>query len=216
MCSEYSVPTIELLLHHIGKVHGNSNFFLESNGTRCATTFTNFHAYKRHLRKKHREVISNTEATEGIFEEQLEENADVGESTGSSIPVSYPDEGNLSDYSREQTETCESQAKDLNKEVALWILKLKEGRKLTQLAVDEILSDVTELTTNIVSHLCQELHDALRPLAFSSSDIANFDSIFSEDSLYANPFRNLHTQHLQMSYYRKHFNFVVSIPEILL
>ena len=65
-------------------------------------------------------MISNTEATEGIFEEQLEENAeDVGESTDSSIPVSYPDVGNSSDYSREQTETCESQAKDLNKEVAL-------------------------------------------------------------------------------------------------
>ena len=87
---------------------------------------------------------------------------------------------------------------------------------MTQSAVNEILSDVTELTTNIVSHLRQELRDALRPLAFSSSDIPNFDSIFSEDSLYANPFRNLHTQHLQMSYYRKNFNFVVSIAEMLL
>ena len=98
MCSDYSVPTIELLLHHIRRVHGNSsNFFLpcgiKVNGTRCATTFMNFHAYKRHLRKKHREVISNTEATEGISEEQLEENAeDVGEATDSDSSVRYLDE----------------------------------------------------------------------------------------------------------------------------
>ena len=32
---------------------------------------------------------------------------------------------------QEPTETCESQAHDLNKKVELWILKLKEGRKLT-------------------------------------------------------------------------------------
>ena len=67
-----------------------------------------------------------------------------------------------------------------------------------------------------MSHLRQELWDALVPLAFSSSDIPNFDSIFSENSLYANPFQNLRTQHLQMAYYRTHFNFVVSIAGMLI
>ena len=37
------------------------------------------------------------------------------------------------DISMNQPEACESQVDDLNKEVALWILKLKEGRKLTHM-----------------------------------------------------------------------------------
>ena len=44
-----------------------------------------------------------------------------------------------------------------------------------------------------------------------SSDIPGFDDIISDDTQYTNPFRNLRIQHLQMAYYRKHFNFVVGI-----
>ena len=105
---------------------------IDINGTRCATTFTNFHAYKRHLRKKHHEVISNTEVTE----EKSDEEMDNSEDTGETVEVNCFDECGPSSPTRElsQIET----EKDLNREVALWILKLKEGRKLTQSAVDDI------------------------------------------------------------------------------
>ena len=208
MCGDYSVPTFKLLLRHIGRVHGNSSDFimlcgLDVNGTRCATTFTNFHAYKRHLRKKHREVTSNTEVTE----EKSDEEVDNPEDTGEAVEVNCLDECGPSSPTSElsQIET----EKDLNREVALWILKLKEGRKLTQSAVDEVLSDVTELCTDVVTHLGDELRKVLDSAGISSSDIPGFDDIISDDTQYTNPFRNLRTQHLQMAYYRKHFNFVV-------
>jgi len=44
---------------------------------------------------------------------------------------------------------------DRKKAVALWILKLKEGRKLTQTVTDEILGDVTELCCDMYQILAR-------------------------------------------------------------
>ena len=51
---------------------------LDVNGARCATTFTNFHTYKRHLRKKHREVTSNAKVTKEKSDEEVDLQ-DIGE-----------------------------------------------------------------------------------------------------------------------------------------
>ena len=89
---------------------------LDVSGARCATTFTNFHAYKRHLRKKHRKVTSNAEVTE----EKSDEEVDL-ENIGEAFEVI--DECGPSSQARELT-PIETE-KDLNREVALWILKRK-------------------------------------------------------------------------------------------
>ena len=93
---------------------------LDVNGARCATTFTNFHAYKRHLRKKHREVTSNAEVTK----EKSDEEVDL-QDNGEAFEVI--DECGPSSQARELTQelTPIETEKDLNREVALWILKLK-------------------------------------------------------------------------------------------
>ena len=80
---------------------------------------------------------------------------------------------------------------------------------MTQSAEDEVSSDVTELCTNVVTHLGDELHKVLNSAGIHSSDIPGFDDIIGDDTQYTNPFRNLQTQHLQIAYFRKHFNFVV-------
>jgi len=51
--------------------------------------------------------------------------------------------------------------KDQERTVALWILKLKEGRKLTQSVTDEILRDVSELCSDMISCLKGELFQSL-------------------------------------------------------
>ena len=143
--------------------------------------------------------------TQVIEEELSDEEVDNSEDTGEAIEII--DECSPSEYPRELTHA--ETHKDLNGEVALWILKLKEGRKLMESAVDEVLSDVTELCTDIVSHLGDELHKVLDSAGLSSNDIPGFDNILSDDSPYTNPFWDLQTQHLQMAYYRKYLNFVV-------
>ena len=56
LCDDLFVPSFKLLLVHIAKVHANSSDFNLPCG--CETTFTNFHAFKQHLRKKHRFITA--------------------------------------------------------------------------------------------------------------------------------------------------------------
>lgn len=83
---------------------------------------------------------------------------------------------------------------NLEKEAALWILKLKEGRKLAQSAIDEILSDVTEFCTNVVCQLGNDLHCVLNSAGVNPDDIAGFNALVNENSLHVSPFANIQTQ----------------------
>lgn len=108
------------------------------------------------------------------------------------------------------TEELTSIEESNDREAALWILKLKEGRRLTQSTTEEILSDVTELCSSIVLRLKNEVHSVLESADITPGNIPGLDDLFSENSSYALPFCNLQTQYKQMSYFRSHFNFVVS------
>lgn len=164
LCSDFSAPTFNLLLRHIGRVHaGSADFHLSCglliNGTRCLTTFTNFHAYKRHLRKIHREVIPMQDEEEHSNRNE-EENSD-----------NYSDIHDTSEYSCEDHPPVTSRESYSDRQAALWILRLKEENKLTQSAVDEILSDVTELCSSVVHQLGSELHDVLNSAGLNPNDI---------------------------------------------
>ena len=89
-------------------------------------------------------------------------------------------------------------------------MKLKEGRKLTQSTTEEILSDVTELCSNVMCRLRHDIQESLDSAGVDINDIPGLDTLLSETSPYATPFSNLNSQFLQLSYYRNHLNFVVS------
>ena len=96
-----------------------------------------------------------------------------------------------------------------DREAALWILKLKEGRRLTQSTTEEILSDVTELCSSINLCLKNDVHRILESADITPGNIPGLDDLFSANSSYALPFCNLQTHYKQM-YFRSNFNFVVS------
>ena len=193
LCEYFSVPTRELLNRHIGRVHGNShNFrvtcgFENSSGARCETTFNNFHAYKRHVRTKHREDV--------IISERL--STDEQRPTGNSADSAGDSYNDSSEEPRHSPESdCPPQSlanykNNLEREAALWILKLKEGKKLTQSAVDEILSDVTELCTNFVYQLGDDLRAVLNSSNANPDDIPGLNALVNETSPYASPFANI-------------------------
>lgn len=93
---------------------------------------------------------------------------------------------------------------------ARWILRVKEGRKLTQSCLDELLSDVTDLCSYTAVQLGQQASSLLRDAGIKMDDIPGLNELFQEGSPYCQPFSQLETQHRQLSFYRSHFNYVVS------
>lgn len=79
LCEDFSTPTFQLLIQHIGQVHSkSSDFHLTCGVDNCQTTYTNFAAFKRHLRKKHQSCIHETFLTSeiqtcGSFQEEDED-----------------------------------------------------------------------------------------------------------------------------------------------
>lgn len=72
LCSgDFFAPSLNLLLFYINRVHSSSpDFNLTRRIDNCQVTFTNFHAFKRHIRKKHRSHLNDIE-TDGSLGDQL-------------------------------------------------------------------------------------------------------------------------------------------------
>ena len=84
LCADFFVRSFNLLLFHIAKVHANSpDFHLSCGINHCAATFTNFQAFRRHLRKKHQSVAIEEEAnTDENLSDILEQNQTLTELDG--------------------------------------------------------------------------------------------------------------------------------------
>lgn len=181
----------------------------------CQVTFTNFHAFKRHLRKKHRHHLSDMEAEDDDHYSDLE-TSDVSV-VSDDITISDHDmEGDgLVEYCNSSSTSSNVSADwstraDRERAVALWILKLKEGRKLTQSATEEILQDVTELCCDMISNLKSDIYKVLSSAGINGDDVSGLEDLFHDESPYMNPFSKLETQYLQKSYYKTYLGFVVS------
>ena len=93
---------------------------------------------------------------------------------------------------------------------ARWILRVKEGHKLTQSCVEELLGDVTDLCLYTVSQLGTQVSSLLREAGIKMDDIPGLDELFQPGSSYCQPFYQLEIQHWQLTFYTSHFNYVVS------
>ena len=87
---------------------------------------------------------------------------------------------------------------------ALFLLKLKETRQLSQTAVD----DVVEGCRSVFSHTISRLHNSVRAkLAEKGVDEAMLEDIFSG---MIDPFDGLETQFKQEKYFKTSFGLIVS------
>ena len=72
--------------------------------------------------------------------------------------------------------------KDQERAVALWILKLKEGCKLTQSVTDEIVRDVSELCSDMISCLKRELFLSLSSAGIDADCVPGLKGLFHDDN----------------------------------
>lgn len=198
LCADFSAPSLQLLLRHIGQVHANCESFKITCGVdHCKSTFKSFKRFRAHLKNKHKLLGAEDEAVR----------------TGSAdTNQPLPDNSSEMDnqlFEDQQMDTQPDPQFEQLKRRALWILKLKEKRKLTQSALEEILQDVTELCTDLVRELGERVASTLLSAGVKAEEVPGLLELFDEKSECCQPFHHLNTYHRQLSFYRANFNFVV-------
>lgn len=96
---------------------------------------------------------------------------------------------------------------DLTKQSAMFILKTRDGRRLTQAATDNILKDVTELFQSRLEAVC---HNTAETLKGAGIDDATISTVKDRILAQCEPFKGLETEYRQNAYIRDHFGLLVS------
>ena len=94
-------------------------------------------------------------------------------------------------------------------QAAKFILKTRDGRKLTQTAMDGIIQDTKIIVEHVVDELEQKIMKTLENLGtITPNGISEVLCVFSNPSM-RNPFEGMETQCKQEQYFRENLNYVV-------
>lgn len=100
---------------------------------------------------------------------------------------------------------------------ATWILKIQEIYKIPQSTMEKIITDITGFIQDLLTDLRDDVNSTLADAdnVISPSSLSALSSLFDHSSSYANPFGGLENQYLQLRFYKKAFNFVVSVKNYM-
>lgn len=185
LCS-FKAPSLTYLLKHIRQVHAHRPGFQITCGiSGCPRIFRTFEVFRNHVYGFHTDVETV---------QRLHTTGDDDESPDSPMDEQIPQES--SSVSRKEA-------------AATWILKVQELCKLPQSTMEVLLGDVTGFIQDLLTDLYEDIKQALAAAGINSSSIQGFPEMFDKSSKYACPFAGLETQHLQLKFYKKAFNFIV-------
>ena len=195
---EFVAPNLKFLLKHIRQVHADRpGFHITCLLSGCQRTFRKFEVYRNHVYGHHTEsealTTLATEAAEHSFTDNLSETMSGG------------------DESQTESLVDEDAAFCAKRRAATWILKIQETYKLTQSTVDSILGDVTGLFQDLLSNLFEEVKSILTKSDVDLTTIPDVSRLFDSTSFYMHPFQGLETKHLQLKFYKEHFNLLVRV-----
>lgn len=93
---------------------------------------------------------------------------------------------------------------------AQFILKTRDGRKLTQVATNGIIQDtkvILQSTIEVIQKKVLEVFET-EEIALTDPQLEKIQSIFADETV-VDPFRGLETEHKQEKFIHDHFNYVV-------
>lgn len=116
--------------------------------------------------------------------------------------VIYPPECTVADIERLMGVDQES----VRRQAALFLLKMKEKKFLTQSAVDEMVERTSSIFTHTFSMLKAGIREKLTTHGIDPCDL-DMDSVFDQLS---DPFDGLKTKHFQDKYFKESLRLIVS------
>lgn len=88
------------------------------------------------------------------------------------------------------------------------MLKLKEQRRISQVALDDVVEGCKNLCTQVLECAESRVRATLSESGINPDDIQELSRIFKEFPL---PFQGMETFHLQEKYFRENLGLIVSI-----
>ena len=200
VCFSYAGRSLKSVVRHIGQTHAfEANFRVSCGVFGCPRVYYNFHSYKKHLYRKHRDVLDNCDTPTSYFISQLQNDE------SSSF---QEDNINFLDLSTDsQPNTLESSSMSLcyKRQAALFLLKLKFEGRVPQRAFESLIGDVTLLIQQSVSQIEKQLYALDPSLMTNHTDI----KCFLQSLSLLQPFDGIHTNYLLNKYMEEQLHFVV-------
>lgn len=184
-------------LKHVRLFHAHQpNFHISCQINGCQRSYRNFSTFKNHVSDKHScEALDRSIETTSLCDDFDDSDLSLH------VPVhTYTENDELYDS------MCLAQ-----KSSALFLLGLKEEKKLTQTALQGCIEGVTTLSQIRLNAQRQEVYKVLNADGVSQATIDKLDTTFDENGKFGRPFIGLETPHQQLNYYSRNFNFIVSV-----
>ena len=198
ICHKYARRTLAEIMRHIKNVHPHFEGIVKCGIESCPSTARSYESLRQHIYKKHKDVIM----TNG--NNNPNSNASNMTQEGYSNDLTAADDSEL-----DPTNPIANRTNQSSLQAAKFILKTRDGRKLTQTAMDGIIQDTKIIVEHVVDELEQKIMKTLENLGtITPNGISEVLSVFSNSSM-RNPFEGMETQCKQEQYFRENLNYVV-------
>ena len=199
ICHQHARTTLVGLLSHIRAVHPHFANRVVCGLNGCPATPSSFEALRRHMYRYHQDLLNISSTLTSSHGSNADHDDDEHQ-------FQTPDDSSSATSDVEQS-VCQS-PQIIGAE---FILKIRDGRKLTQVATDEIINDTKIVLQNTTEVIEKKVIDKIKNLGVVSDDqLAEIRGIFNDVSL-VNPFKGLETEYQQQKFISENFNYVVSL-----
>ena len=197
ICYRYASLSFKVVLRHLAIHSSDPAFHVTCGILECPRTFSTYSAYKKHVYRHHRlecglscpeeetELELHSAALDAHTEDMEEcDHEEHHNSTSTLLPPQLPQ--------------------------ALMLLKLKQKYKLSQMALNAVTDEFTDLLQSKISQIKDELHHILTSLPVPKEQLKNLTSVFQQPDI-ANPFSGLHNRHQQEYYFTNYLGYQVRL-----
>lgn len=212
LCEYYS-PSLVLYVSHLRLVHSHDPSFRVSCdlGGCEGQVFRAFSAFNSHVYRRHRVAL-------GLEKDDVssEVEHDPGPSHASQVLDEHhfinPEDEELSDELPDTMFASGRVALDSDnlhylKSNAEFLMTLSEGKMLSQVAVDSVITGCRSICEQVLSQVKQNVTSKLLDAQLDPSSIAGLELALT---CVADPFEGIDTPYLRDKFYKEHFHFLVS------
>ena len=194
ICYKVAYPTLKGVLRHMAAVHAHDpRFFICCGISECSQTYQNFYSFKKHVYRKHRE--------------SLELSSFVPVEMDLSFPIVSDDAAGSTDQLEIEDEAATNSVTltsrlmfEHMKKMAVFLLKAREVRKVSQTALDGLLADFTIIIQETSQQLKTDVNACLEMNGMNLSLFQGLEEVF-HDPCRTKSFKHLDTRFLQEKFF---------------